>query len=57
MLTDGTIVLDLRASEGGNVGHGRFTYPPDHPQYAMILRHLGGLRPGESKLVPPFPRQ
>jgi hypothetical protein len=55
MEPDGTIVLDLVARQGGTVGHGRFTYPPGHPDHAMILRHLGGLRPGEVKPVPPFP--
>jgi hypothetical protein len=56
MLPDGTIVLQLRASgPGGTVGDGRFAYPPNHPDYAMVLRHLGGIRPGETKPVPPFP--
>ncbi|WP_198370511.1 hypothetical protein [Roseomonas rosulenta] len=55
MEPDGTIVLDLVARQGGTVGHGRLTYPPSHPDHAMILRHLGGLRPGEVKPVPPFP--
>jgi hypothetical protein len=55
MRADGTIVLDLRAEgPGGAVGQGRLTYPPDHPQYAAVLRHLGGLRPGETKPVPPW---
>jgi len=52
---DGTIVLDLVARQGATVGQGRLTYPPGHPDHAMILRHLGGLRPGEAKPVPPFP--
>lgn len=56
MQPDGTIVLQLRAGGGGGpVGDGRFSYPPGHPQYSMILRHLGGLRPGETRPVPPFP--
>jgi hypothetical protein len=56
MLEDGTIILDLVAEgSGGERGHGRFTYPTTHKQYAEILKHLGGLKPGESKLVPPFP--
>jgi hypothetical protein len=55
MEPDGTIVLDLVARGGGAMGHGRLTYPPGHPDHAMILRHLGGLRPGEVKPVPPFP--
>ncbi len=55
MESDGTIVLDLVARDGATMGHGRVTYPPSHPDHAMILRHLGGLRPGEVKPVPPFP--
>lgn len=55
MEPDGTIVLDLVARDSATVGHGRLTYPPSHPDHAMILRHLGGLRPGEAKPVPPFP--
>jgi hypothetical protein len=55
MEPDGTILLDLVARQGAMVGSGRLTYPPGHPDHAMILRHLGGLRPGEVKPVPPFP--
>lgn len=57
MLPDGTIEISLRAEgPGGIVGHGRITYAPSHKDYQMILEHLGGLRPGETKLVPPWPR-
>jgi hypothetical protein len=55
MAPDGTIILDLVARAGGTVGQGRLSYPPGHTDHAMILRHLGGLRPGEVKPVPPFP--
>ena len=55
MEPDGTVILDLVARTGGVVGQGRLTYPPGHPDRAAILRHLGGLRPGEVKPVPPFP--
>jgi hypothetical protein len=56
MRPDGTIELDLRATgEGGTIGHGRLTYSPTHPQYQDVLRHLGGLKPGETKNVPPWP--
>jgi hypothetical protein len=56
MREDGTLVLDLRAAgPRGNVGEARFSYPPSHPEYEVVLRHLGGLRPGESKPVPPWP--
>ena len=54
MQTDGTIVLLLRAQSGASLGDGRLEYRPDHPQYQKILRHLGGLQPGQSKPCPPF---
>jgi hypothetical protein len=55
MEPDGTIVLRLRAEgPGGMRGDGLFRYPPDHPQYRSVLDHLGGMRPGENKPVPPW---
>ena len=58
MQPDKTVILDLRAEGNkGMVGHGRLTYPPSHPQYRKILDHLGGLTPGESKPVKPWPDQ
>ncbi len=55
MTEDGTIILDLRAEDPiVGIGHARFTYPPSDPQYLDVLNHLGGLRPGEEKLVPPW---
>jgi len=56
MNQDGTIVLQLRAEgDDGTVGDALFTYPPTHEDYKMILEHLGGLEPGQSKPVPPWP--
>ncbi len=56
MESDGTIVLRLRAEDGnGMVGQGRITYPPTHKSYQDVLRHLGGLKKGEEKPVPPWP--
>ncbi len=56
MQSDRVILLQLRAEgEGGMVGDALLTYAPDHPQYQKILTHVGGLRPGESKPVPPWP--
>jgi len=54
MAPDGTITLDLRANDNGMRGMARFVYPSSHPQYRMIFDHLGGICPGEQKLVPPF---
>jgi hypothetical protein len=57
MQQDRTIVLDLVASGPGLRGDGRLTYSPSDPNYEAILRHLGGLRPGEVKQVQPWDDQ
>ncbi len=55
MTADGTIILDLRAETPGKAqGDAQFVYPPSHKDYKKILNHLGGLRPGEHKPVPPW---
>jgi hypothetical protein len=55
MEKDGTIVLQLRAeSPGGQRGDALLRYPPNHQQYKKILRHLGGLKKGQEKSVPPW---
>jgi hypothetical protein len=55
---DGAITLDLRASDGrGILGDARLVCPKGDPRYADLLAHLGGLVPGESKPVPPWPAQ
>ncbi len=56
MAADGTIVLRLRAEgRGGALGDGELRYPNTHPEYKKILDHLRGLKPGETKAVPPWP--
>ena len=56
MEADGTIVLQLRATApGGLIGDGLVRYPPGDKDYDAVLKHLGGLRPGETKPVPPWP--
>jgi hypothetical protein len=55
MLADRTLVLSLRAETGEAIGHAAFTYKKDDPKYAEILRYIGGLEPGEEKIVWPFP--
>jgi len=55
MQVDGAIVLYLRATAaGGIVGDGQVTYFPLNPRYQEVLAHLGGLKPGQSKPVPPW---
>ena len=55
MKQDGTIVLQLRAEQPNITGDSLILYPPNDPNYAKILKHIGGLRPGETKNVPPWP--
>lgn len=56
MLEDGTLVLDLRATDAaGRIGDARLYYPKSHRQYREILDHLGPMKPGETKPVPPWP--
>lgn len=58
MEPDGTILLMLRAEgPGGIIGDALLRYPPGHERYQVVLEHLGGLRPGESKPVPPWPER
>ena len=52
MATDGTITLRVRSLPPGPIGEGMLEYPPSHSQYRDILKHLGGLAPGDSKLAP-----
>jgi len=55
MSADGTITLTLRATGPGMVGDGRLVYPPTHPHYDEIKKHVGPIKPGEQKPVAPFP--
>jgi hypothetical protein len=56
MESDGTICLQLRAEteDGTTIGDAFFRYPPSDENYEEILAHIGGLKPGETKPVPPW---
>jgi hypothetical protein len=54
MSADGTITLQLRSLWPDPIAESELVYPPDDPQYEEIKHHLGGIKPGESKPVPPF---
>lgn len=55
MQPDGTITLRLRAEEpAGAIGEGILVYRPSDGDYALILEHLDGLRPGKEKPVRSF---
>jgi len=56
MSADGVIALQLRATGAGSVvGDALITYAPGDADYESVLAHIGGLAPGETKPVPPWP--
>ena len=56
MSADGAITLQLRAEgAGGTVGDAVFVYKPGDPMYAEVKQHIGDIKPGETKPVPPWP--
>jgi hypothetical protein len=55
MLADGTLALHLRAESGTTVGDGYFNVRTDDPRYQEIKRHVGDIRPGETKPFRPWP--
>ena len=55
MLENGTITLTLVARAEGIIGDAQFIYDPEHKDYQMVLEHIGGIKPGEIKNVPPWP--
>ena len=54
---DGTIRLKLRVKERGITGDAELIYSPTHAMYNDVFKHLNGLKPGETKAVPPWPDQ
>ncbi len=58
MAEDGSLILDLRAEgPGGTIGDARVVYAPDHPRYKVVRDHIGDMKPGEARSVPPFPER
>ena len=54
MSADGTITLQLGSLWPDPVAESELVFAPDDPQYEEIKHHLGGIKPGESKPVPPW---
>ena len=58
LLENGNIVMNLVAESGshpGLVGHSQIVVKPTDKDYKTTLKHIGGLKVGEEKLVPPWP--
>ena len=55
MTEDGTLEMSLRAvAADGTIGEAMLVIAPADPRYASMVKHLGGIKPGEGKSVPPF---
>ena len=54
MLDDGTLSLHLRLTSDGKPIDDTLTYKTSDRAYDDILRHLGGLRPGDTKQFRPW---
>jgi hypothetical protein len=54
MLDDGTLALHLRLTSDGKPVNDILTYRVNDRAYDNVLRHLGGLRPGETKQFRPW---
>jgi hypothetical protein len=56
LLEDGTIHLFLIAeADDGTHGEAMIVVSPQEARYQKIRDHLGDMKPGENKLVKPFP--
>ena len=55
MSSDGVITLQLWSQDGPNIAEAMVRIRPGEPRYEETLRHLGGLKPGEAKAIPPWP--
>ncbi len=54
MLDDGTVALHLRLTSDGKSVNDTLIYKVSDRAYDNVLRHLGGLRPGERKEFRPW---
>lgn len=54
MERDGSIMLQLRAVGGETLGDAVFSYPAGSAMWLRIVKHVGLMKPGESRVVPAF---
>jgi hypothetical protein len=55
MLEDGTLSLRLRTETAdGTIGEALMIVAPGDARYAGMVTHLGGMKTGESRSIPPF---
>jgi hypothetical protein len=55
MLMDGTILVGVPGPEAGSRARAVLMVEPGDTNYQSIIDHVGGLKPGETKSIPPWP--
>jgi hypothetical protein len=55
MLVDGTILVGVPGPEAGSRARAVLMVEPGDTNYQSIIDHVGGLKPGETKSIPPWP--
>jgi hypothetical protein len=55
MLADGTILVGVSGPEPGSRARAVLMVEPGDTNYQSIIDHVGGLKPGETKPIPPWP--
>src|ERR1700742_3162604 len=55
MLADGSIMVGVAGPGSGDRAQAILTLQPGDTQYQPLIDHVGGLKPGETKLIPPWP--
>jgi hypothetical protein len=59
MLANGTILIGIRAPGAASDAplQAVLMVEPGDTQYEVVIAHVGGLKPGETKPIPPWPDQ
>src|SRR3569832_2995132 len=55
MHADGTILIGVSTGGSGDRAQAVMQLKPGDTQYQPVLDHIGGLKPGETKPIPPWP--
>src|SRR2546429_9400298 len=57
MLENGTILIGIRGPAPDGPLQAVLMIEPGDTNYQQIIDHVGGLKPGETKSIPPWPNQ
>ena len=57
MLQNGTILIGVGGGPDAQRARAVLTVEPGDSTYQSIIDHVGGLKPGETKPIPPWPDQ